>query len=339
MMYSKNSGKRAVTMKDISDQTGFSVNTVSRVLKSKDNISDQTRNIIMKTAKEIGYIGNSIAGSLRSGETKTIAIIVSDVSNPLFGIMVKEIENELRKSNYCTFVLNSDEKYLQEEQAVNLALSKKVDGIIICPAQSRKDDIEMIRKNGTSFVLMGRHFEDIDTDYVVWDDKKGGYLATSHLIERGHSHILFLNGPRFISSAGERLEGYCKALADHHLDYNPLLVRQTKVNSGECLRLFNKLKEEKVVFTAVFAFNDILAWEAVSVLTRLGIRVPEDKAVVGFDNIQSELEIPFSLTTVNTPKALMAKKVVKILLDKLSGKGSNIVHEVIDTRLVIGSST
>ena len=113
--------KSIVTLKDISLKTGYTINTVSRALKGKDDIAEPTRKLITETAKELGYIGNSLAGALRSGVTRTIAVIISDVSNPLFGIMAKEIEAELRKKNYCTFVLNTNEKYELEEQAVYLA--------------------------------------------------------------------------------------------------------------------------------------------------------------------------------------------------------------------------
>lgn len=339
MKHKINSSIKTVTMKDIAIQTGFSINTISRALKDKDDISVQTKELIADTAKKLGYIGNSLASSMRSGETGTIAVIVSDVSNPLFGIMVKEIETELRKSNYCTFVLNSDENYTREEEAIKLALSKKVDGVIICPTQSDKEDIEMLSKNGIPFVLMGRHFDDIETDCVVWDDRKGGYLATSHLIEKGHREILFLNGPDYISSARERLEGYQKALSENNLEFNNNLVQKTMVNSKNCLTVFKKLADNKVGFSAVFTFNDVLAWEAISALKKLGIRVPEDIAVVGFDNIQSKLQIPFLLTTVSTPKSLMAKKSVELILNKINGKNHKIVKHVIDTKLVLGDST
>lgn len=199
--------KNTVTLKDISQRTGFSVNTVSRTLKGKEYIAEDTRRTILDAAKELGYIGNSLAGALRSGLTGTVAVVISDVSNPLFGIMVKDIEDALAEHNYCAFVLNTGENIEQEERALHLALSKKVDGVIWCPTREREETLHLLRANSTPFVLMGRHFQHAEVDSVVWDDEKGGMLATRHLLERGHRNILLLNGPDYISSARERLEG------------------------------------------------------------------------------------------------------------------------------------
>lgn len=336
----KTENRKIVTLKDISLKTGYTINTVSRALKDKDDIAESTKKLIVETAKEMGYIGNSLAGALRSGVTRTIAIIISDVSNPLFGIMVKEIESVLRRKNYCTFVLNADEDYELEEQAVYLALSKKVDGIIICPTQKKRDSIDLLIKNGTPFVLMGRRFEDYPAEYVVWDDIKGGYLATSHLIQRGHRRILFLNGPAYISSAKDRLEGYKKALSENSIDFSDDLVKEIKVTSQSCSKTLKKLIKDGVKFTSVFAFSDLVAWETIDTLNMLGYNVPNDIAVVGFDNIQSKMHLPFPLTTVSTSKTKMAKKTVDILLNKINGKVTDDKsYIVIDTELIVRGST
>ncbi len=332
--------KSIVTLKDISLKTGYTINTVSRALKGKDDIAEPTRKLITETAKELGYIGNSLAGALRSGVTRTIAVIISDVSNPLFGIMAKEIEAELRKKNYCTFVLNTNEKYELEEQAVYLALSKKVDGIILCPTQKKKDDLDLLRAQGIPFVLMGRRFPEYPADYVIWDDVKGGYLATSHLIERGHREILFLNGPKYISSAQDRLEGYKKALSENGIDFSDKLVKEIKITSKSCTEIIKKLINDGIKFTSVFAFSDLIAWEAIEALNRLGYNVPQDIAVAGFDNIQSKLHLPFPLTTVSSPKVKMAHKTVEVLLNKINEKNSTRRNNhIIDTELVVRSST
>jgi LacI family transcriptional regulator len=182
----------------------------------------------------MGYITNTIAGVLRSRVTRTIAIILGDISNPHFGIMAKEVEITARRHSYNTLVLNTDEKYEVEEQAIYSALSKKVDGIILCPTQRKMEAIKVLKKNGIPFVLWGRYFEEEpETDYVICNDFRGGYLATQHLIERGHRDILCLTGPGYISSARERLAGYQKALQEQGIDYCPDLIRETSVTTGE----------------------------------------------------------------------------------------------------------
>ena len=195
--------KHVITLKDIANDTGFSINTVSRVLNNKDNIADKSREQILRSAQKLGYVKNSLAGSLRSGSSGTIAIIISDVSNPIFGSLVKEIDALLRMKNYCAFILNTNEEKDLEQNAVYVAIGKKVDGVILCPNQQSRASIDLLTANNVPYVLMGRHFENEPENAVVWDDRRGGYLATTYLIRTGRKDILFLNGPQYISSSKE----------------------------------------------------------------------------------------------------------------------------------------
>jgi LacI family transcriptional regulator len=329
-----------VTLKDVAMKSGFAINTVSRALRDKEDISDETKRVIQSIAKEMGYISNTIAGSLRSGNTKTIAIILGDISNPHFGIMVKEVELIARKHYYNTFVINTDENYTVEEQSIYSALGKKVDGIILCPSQYDNKDIQLLKKIQIPFVLWGRHFEDEDSDYVICDDIKGGYLATQHLIEKGHKKILFLNGPGYISSAKERLAGYKKALAEKNIPFSKELVREVSVICGETQKTLTEVIDEGIEFSAIFAFSDMIAWEVIYALQKRKIGVPDDIGVIGFDNIQSRLFFPFPLTTISPSKGKMARKAMNILLKRMNGQANDSFnHEIIEPSLVIRQST
>jgi len=331
---------KATTLKDIAEQTGYTVNTVSRALKNKEDISAATRELIQQKAQELGYIGNSLASSLRSGLTKTIAVIVADVSNPHFSIAVKEIESVARKQDYTTFILNSYEDQDTEKKAIYSALSKNVDGIIICPAQGSDDNMEFLRRTRTPFVLIGRHMNSEDMDYVVSNDEKGGYLATSHLLERGHKDILFLNAHHSISSARERLEGYKRAMKEYGVAYNTTLVREVSNISGGSRNELREVIESKIPFTALFAFNDMMAWESIFILNKYNIRVPEDISVVGFDNIQSRMFIPFPLTSVSNAKGKTSRRAFEILMKRIHKQNSDHRFcEVVDTKLVVREST
>jgi len=324
-----------ITMKDIASKTGFTVNTVSRALSNKSDISEETKKQIKEAANEMGYIGNSIAGALRSGSTKTISIILGDISNPMFAILVKEMEVSLREQGYNAMILNTEESYILEEQAILSSLSKNVDGIIICPTQKDDSNIKLLKLNKIPFVLIGRRFVEDTYDYVVVDDKKGGYLATKHLIDNGYKRILSLNGPQYISSAKERLEGYRRALVESNIEPELSLSKEVNITSGNCYEIIKKTIQDGVSFDAVFAFNDLLAWEAIFTLNELGLRVPDDIAVVGFDNIQSKLLFPVPLTSISASKTEMARKTVEILMKKITDKISDIYYnEIIDVELI-----
>ncbi|MBD2871673.1 LacI family DNA-binding transcriptional regulator [Paenibacillus arenilitoris] len=333
-------GKK-ITLKDIAQATGLSVNTVSRALKDKEDIAEATRKMIQGVAKEMGYVGNSLAGSLRSGLTRTIAVIVGDVANPHFAIMVKDIEKAARKHNYTIIVLNTEEDNELEERAIYTAIGKNVDGIIICPAQHSPDNIRFIQRNGVPFVLLGRRFEgETDFDYVISDDFNGGYLATRHLLENGHEKILLLNGPSRISSARERLAGYKHALKERGIPVVSKLITENGVLTGDARKTVKDLAAEDAGFTAIFAFNDVFAWEAIYMLRKMGHRVPEDYAVIGFDNIQSRNFFPFSLSSISNSKSKMSRRALDILLNKINNpKSGNRYHETVETRLILREST
>ncbi|OQB98492.1 MAG: HTH-type transcriptional regulator DegA [Spirochaetes bacterium ADurb.Bin110] len=331
-----------VTLKDIAAKTGYTINTVSRALKNKDDISLQTRQKIQEVAKEMGYIGDSIAGALRSGHSKTVAVILGDISNPHFAIIVREIETGLRRHHYSTFIINTDENPENEAEAIRLALSRMVDGIIICPTQQSDENLTFLINQNIPFVLIGRHFigrDDCATS-VVCDDFMGGRLATEHLLGLGHRNILFLNGPLFISSASERLAGYKEALISAGLAFDERMVREVPIVAGDCKHVIDEVVQDKIQFTAILAFSDLIAYEAMYALQLHGFQNPRDYAIVGFDNIQSKFLFPFPLTSIGSSKTTMARRAVNLLLEALNSN-KPIVHQeiVLKARLIVRASS
>lgn len=332
--------RKKVTLKDIALKTGLSINTISRALKDKEDISISTRKMIQQVVKDMGYVGNTLAGSLRSGFTRTIAVIIGDVVNPHFGIMVKEIDKAARKHNYTIIVINTDDDNELEERAIYTAIGKNVDGIIICPAQHNTDNIHFIQRSGIPFVLIGRRFEEEpDLDYVICDDVQGGYLATKYLLDCGHRRILFLNGPSRISSAQERYEGYKRALEEAGIAVDMDLVKENGIVTGDTRKTVRSMIENGVNFTGIFAFNDVFAWETMYMLHKLGFRVPDDYSVIGFDNIQSRIFSPFPITTISNSKGKISRRALDILLIKINKSDQTRFNEVIDIHLIARDST
>lgn len=331
--------KRQATLKDIAEKTGYSINTISRALRDKDDIAADTRARIQQTAQEMGYINNMIASSLRLGYTSTIAVILGDVSNPHFAIMMKEIEERARELGYSSFLINTNEDEALERQAINDALNKNVDGIILCPVQKSEDNIRFLQSTHLPFVLIGRRFQEIDTSYVICNDELGGYLATKHLLDQGHRRILMLHAPTYISSSRERLEGYQRAYREAGLVPDAALMREIPVTAKGCTEVLGDIVGEGAGFTAIFAFSDMLAWDVWSCLKQQGCQVPEQISIVGFDHIQSRLSIPYQLSTISSYKARMSLAAVEILAEQMRGdRAKPAAHLVIDTALVEGDT-
>lgn len=331
--------RRRVKLTDIAARTGFTVGTISKALQNKEGISQETRESIMKAAKEIGYIANAQAGGLRSGSSKTVAIIVSDIANPLFAIEIKICVEELEKHGYRAIVMGTEESPEREEQAVVSALSKNVDGVLLCPCQKSTEGVELLRQNGMPFVLMGRRFEDLDADYVVADDERGGYLAGRHLAELGHRRVLVITAGPHISSSRERLRGFRRAMEERGVPIDPALIVQSDASAHNSTRMIDGLLDSGADFSAIFSFSDYIAWEVIYALNNRGLSVPRDVSVLGFDDVQSHMCFPPPLTTVHFPKRTICTRSIELLMERILRGGEETVHCVLDTHLVVRETT
>jgi len=328
-------------LKDIARETGFSVNTVSHALRNMPDISPQTRELIQAHSHKIGYLKNALASSLRLGRTKTLAVIIPDVSNPFFAFTMEEIERGAREKGYSTFLLNTFESGEYELTAIKTALKKNVDGIIFSPAQSSLDNVKILIKSGTPFVLYARYFEDVETDYVVGDDEMGGYQATAYLIENGHRNILLLNGfSAHNSAAKERKNGYIRALREFGLPIQEDLICEISAKGNDCAECLTSIIEKRRDISAIFAYSDLMAWSAMTCLSKHNLVVPDDISIVGFDHIQAHLMIPFPITTIDNHLMPMSKEALRVLLQKINDSAyvDSACKTVLPTELYIGNT-
>lgn len=326
-----------ITMADIARRTGYSINTVSHALHDKSDISARTKEFIVKTAKEMGYIANMAASSLRSGKTRSIAIIVGDISNPHFSIIIKEMEGQLRKRGYNAFILNTDEDEKLEHAAITSAISKNVDGILLCPVQKSRSNLDYIVENDIPCVLFGRRFENSPLGYVICDDFNGGYLAAQHLLHLQHKKLLFINAPLYISSSRERLAGIQQAMVDLAIPQESLQIAETAA-SGHDASLISILKAHDDC-TGIICFSDLLALGVCHSLKQLGKNVPEDVSVLGFDNIVSKFSFPLMLTSVTSSKTKVSTRSVDALMELLEKPDASPCRLVLPTKLIEREST
>ena len=313
-------GKRnpaQVTLKDIALETGYTINTVSHALKNKPDIGKETRERIQRVAEEMGYIGNALAESMRTGFTRTVALILGDISNPHLALIACEAERTMRSAGYNTILYNTEESPDLELHAIRSAVGQKVDGILICPTQ-QGHSISYLKQCGIPFVLLGRNFEDDPLPGAAVDDEQGGYLATRELLEHGHRRILLLEGPPSISSARLRRRGYERALAEYGITPRPEWICPITLTAGSCTAQLRTRILYGLDCTAIFAFSDMVALEAIAELNRHGLSVPDDISIVGFDHIQGQFPLPTPLTTVCATES-MATAAANQLLQLFQG--------------------
>jgi LacI family transcriptional regulator len=324
---------KQVTLRDIANAMGLSINTISCALKGRNSIAPETVKKIKEKAKELGYIPNNIAASMRTGFTKTIAIIVGDIVNPYFTILIDELERLIRNEGYIAIILVTEEDAELENQAVETAISRNVDGVILFPTCMTMCGIEMMRKVGVPFVLMARYFNDCHMNYVVCDDMAGGYIATKYLIDKGYKNIIHFAGPDIISGAYNRKLGYIKAMSEAGFkNITRNIIPCKAIVNKEMDRVISKTLQNRKAIEAIFTYSDIIAFRVIRIVRQLGLRLP---AIVGFDNVQSKIDYGYDIPSINVNKALMAEKAVSQLFGCIRSqkKADEYLNEVVPVDL------
>jgi len=290
----------AVRLKDIAQDLGLSVVTVSKVLRDHPDIGAGTRKRVLERMKELNYQPNLAARSLITGQSWTIGLVVPDLLHPFFAQIAKAISVQVRKKGYSLFISSSDEDPALEQEEIAQLLARRVDVLLIASSQWNAESFRRIEEQKVPYILLDRQFAGFDSNFVGVDDRAVGRLATEHLIEQGCRHIAHVRGPE-ISTANGRLEGYRLALAAAQMTSLPGHVVSTGASGdhkGESggYEATQKLLASKVRPDGIFCFNDPAALGTMRAIFEAGLRIPEDIAVVGCGNLSYSdlLRVPLS---------------------------------------------
>ena len=306
--------KGTVTLRDIAEATGYTVNTVSRALKDKPDISRATCRKIQQAAREMGYVRNDIASSLRSGRTRTFALIIGGLTNPFYSVLADLMQREAFRLGYGLMLLCSRDDPEMELHAVEMALSRRVDGVMITPSVDAAPALSLLRNSGLPYLLLNRYMEDGGDDYVISDDEQGGFLAARHLLEEGHRKIAMLSFFPVAYSMRKRYLGFRRA------------CREAGLADGDAP--FARCGDEQAIrdlvldwrrqgITGIFSFCDREAWTLLSILDSCGLRVPEDMAVIGYDNLQDELHYGQAICSVDGRLGEETRAAVEMLRSRI----------------------
>lgn len=324
-------------LRDVAAACGVSVSTASRALNNRADVSPETRAAIMEVAQRLGYVPSSLAKGLWSGETMTVGVVVTTITNPFYANVVTGAEEVLSARGYSISLNSSHEDPQKELRAVKLLLEQRVDGIILAPVQSQPEVVDFLDKNSVPFVLVGRKVSHMETNHVVCDDQMVGQIAAEHLLEKGHKRILFINSSENYSSELRR-QGFCAALESHGIEVPENWIRSVRVNEDIRASLGAAL-EEGADPTAIFCFCDDMATEVIRELNRRKIRIPQDMAVVGVDNLNfTELLNP-PLTTIDVQHSQMGIRSAEILLEVMADPTQRNEQVVLNPRLIARHSS
>lgn len=331
------------TIKDIAADTGLSVTTVSLVLNHKaGKIPQITQDLVFRSAKELGYRPNQLAVSLVKKRTQTIGLIISDVRNMFFATLAKGVEDECRRHGWNMILCNTNDLHQRDLDYINMLADKGVDGIVYgmsrdTTLEKAKECCGLLDNLHLPFVMIDRYFESLDYPSVVVDHRHGGYLATRHLLEQGHQRIACVTGPLHLTDSVDRLIGYRKALEEIGLPYVPELIWEGEYSTESGIEAMDYLQGKD--FSAVFAFNDMTAYGVYSRAKEYHYAIPENFALMGYDDIffSKILEVP--LTSVHQPIYEMGEEATRRLLDLIDGKTLDRKYVAFEPTLVVRKST
>jgi DNA-binding LacI/PurR family transcriptional regulator len=325
-------------LKDIAQQAGVDPSTVSRVLNGDAiSVRPETRARILQAAEQLDYVPNAMARSLRTRRSRTLGLLVPDISNPFFPEVIYGAEGAARRAGYHVIVGNTDETFERELEYVEVLRAQRVDGIILATAFTEDRLVPVLARKRVPFVLVNRAVSGT-THYVAVDDRALAAMAVRHLADLGHRRIAHITGPLFTATGIGRFHGYRQALNDLGLPFHTQYVREGnfRLESGyQEARALLHLDEPP---TAVFAANDLVALGVMEAARDAGLDVPAELSVVGVNDIPLVSHLTPPLTTIHVPTREMGEASVEMLLGLLEGRYPS-APTILPVSLVVRGST
>jgi len=331
----------AVRMKDIADDLGVSLMTVSKALRNHSDISEKTRNRVLKRMRELNYQPDWIARSMVTGRTYVVGLVLPDLMHSFFAEVAKGVARKLQPLGYQVVISDTGEDGEVERRQVDALINRKVDGLIIASAQrkGRLDLFHMLDAKKTPYVLIDRMLAGTDANYVGVKDDELGALATEHLIAQGCRRVAHIRGPAVATGAG-RLRGYRRALTRHGITPDPTCITSGEYGDTTGYDAMQELLKTNPRPDGVFCYNDPVAAGAIKAILEANLRVPEDIAVIGAGNVHYSDLLRVPLSTVDQSSTIIGETAGDLLAKCMeSPKSSATRHIFIPPRLVVRDSS
>ena len=337
---------KEVTLKQIAENLGISVTTVSKALKNYPDVSKKTKALVKQEAKKLHYKPNVFAVNLRTKESKTVGLIIPEVVHHFFSSIINGIIEEAERTGYLVIILQSNESTKLEKRQVDLLISKRVDGIMISLANDTVDTSHLveIQEHDIPLVMFDKISKLVNCSKVIINDRKAAYDATKVLIDAGCKRIAHFRGALLPQNSIDRFLGYKKALEDHGLEYDSSLVYMCEnVDYDDGRKAAEALLKDNKDIDGIFAITDMAAVGAMTVFKERGIKVPDDIMVMGFSNWFLSQAITPTLSTIDQPGYKMGRKAFKLLRKEMkakrAGEAFQPITEVLPTSVIKRNST
>lgn len=331
-----NRPKGRVTLRDVAREAGVSIKTVSRVVNGEREVNSDTAERVAEVLQRLGYQPNELARSLRGQRSYTIGLMIADISNPFYSGCAKAIEEVARERGYTVILCASSEDTEVERSYVELLARRRIDGLLLVPAADGHEYLVAQQVAGTPVVTLDRPVEAVATDQVLVKNRAGTREATEHLIGHGHRRIAFIGDHEQVYTARMRLEGYREALSESGLEELSRMESKDPVSAERATRELLELPRPP---TAFFAGNNLITVGVLKALEHSGLRVPEDVALIGFDDFELATVLRPRLSLVRQPADELGRKAAEVLFDRIEGsQPADFQRIVLPTELIVRES-
>ena len=332
--------KRKVTIRDVANLVDVHHSTVSRALSpnKRDQISPEVVKKVERAAKKLGYFPNIVASSLKQNRSFAVGVLIPDLMNPVFPPIIRGIQDTAESMGYTVITANTDDEEGKERDALRMMQGRSIEGVIIATARRQDPIVEQCIENGIPFVLVNRTVDRDDVNAVIVDEDFGIRSVLDHLLSLKHNRIAHIAGPMHTSTGYHRAKAFTDYLSIHNLP-SDLVEVADKFTIEEGRRAFRKLLARNNSFSAIVAGNDLLALGCMDAMREMGLLVPENISISGFDDILFLERMSPALTTVLVPKYEMGAQATKTLLAMISGEDKQPVVLRMQPRLVTRNST
>jgi LacI family transcriptional regulator len=327
----------SITMRDVAEAAGVSIKTVSRVVNEQGEISEETRQRVLLAIEKLGYRPSKVARALVTNRTETIGLIVGDIANPYFSEVSRGVLDLAQEKGFDVFLCNSDGDLETEKRALFSLIDHNVDGAIIYPHWKNRDWFKDVSSPKCPVVLINYDLESAPGYGVVLSEIiKGAQTAVRYLIDKGHRHIGMLAG--MDTGIHQRVQGYRKELKNHGLPFREDYILWGPAVLEHGIESSKALLTQHPEITALFCYNDLIAMGAIQGCKEMGLRVPEDCAIVGFDNIRFGALVCPSLTTIHCNKYEIGRQAASLLIEMLKSPDKSFPSIRIDSELIVRES-
>jgi LacI family transcriptional regulator len=305
------------TVADVAKKAGVSVSTAARVLSGNGYAAQDTRQLVLEAARQLGYVPNQIARSLRTKQTRTVGLLIGDVENSFYSVIARNVEAVAKDAGYHVVLCNSDDDPKIEREYLGLLNGMNVAALIVTPTSKDRRHLARLMEKGIVIVQVDRRVGGLAADAVLVDNEAGAASAVAHLIGAGHTRIGIITGELDLDTASQRLAGYQRVLREGGIPVRESLIRSASFHREHAIEDATTLIHAQPTPTAIFAANNILAEGTLIALEQQGLRVPQDVSVVAFDDVAWMSMVEPPVTTVRQPVADLARSAADLAIRRL----------------------